>query len=120
MTAKILVTGATGNTGSEIVKQLAAQAVSVRALVRNPAKAEAINLPDVEIVSGDFDDINSLTSALQGIEKAFLNIPDGLTGMYLAQTRLKGWLLLETDSLESAQAAISSLPMHKFWQVEYT
>jgi muconolactone delta-isomerase len=43
-----------------------------------------------------------------------------LTAMFLAQNRLKGWLVVETDSLEAAQATIDSLPMRKFWEVEVT
>jgi NADPH:quinone reductase-like Zn-dependent oxidoreductase len=47
----ILVTGATGNVGRELVAQLRAAGRAVRALTRNPKSA---NLPaDVEIVAGD-------------------------------------------------------------------
>ena len=46
----ILVTGATGNNGTEIVKRLAAKAdVQVRAMVRNRDRAGAIALPHVEV-----------------------------------------------------------------------
>ena len=38
----ILVTGATGLNGMELLRRLSARGVAVRALVRNPAKAEAI------------------------------------------------------------------------------
>jgi len=50
----ILVTGATGLNGKELLRVLSASGVALRALVRNPAKAEAIAaLPHVEIVQGD-------------------------------------------------------------------
>ena len=76
----ILVTGATGNNGTEIIKQLAAQGVQVRAMVHNRGHAGAIAqplprriaLPNVEIVEGDFDQPKTLISALAGIERAFL------------------------------------------------
>ena len=69
----ILVTGATGNNGTEIVKRLAAKAhVQVRAMVRNRERAGAIALPQVEVVEGDFDRPATLLSALAGVERAFL------------------------------------------------
>ncbi len=51
----ILVVGATGNVGREVVRQLAAAGVPLRALVRNPAKASHIRLPGVDVVVGDLD-----------------------------------------------------------------
>ncbi len=42
MISTILVTGGTGNLGSEVVRQLVAAGVSVRALVRNPQKAAGL------------------------------------------------------------------------------
>jgi uncharacterized protein YbjT (DUF2867 family) len=69
----ILVTGATGNNGTEIVKRLAAMAdVQVRAMVRNRERASAIALPHVEVVKGDFDRPAPLLSALAGVERVFL------------------------------------------------
>jgi uncharacterized protein YbjT (DUF2867 family) len=41
----ILVTGATGLNGKELLHRLSARGIAVRALVRNPAKAEAIAAP---------------------------------------------------------------------------
>lgn len=71
----ILVTGSTGTNGSEAVKQLAATGAKVRALVHNPAKAQAIEAPNVEIVAGDLADPASLGAALQGVERAYLVVP---------------------------------------------
>ena len=51
----ILITGATGNNGRELVRQLVAAGQRVRALVRNPAKATNFKGPNVEVVVGDFD-----------------------------------------------------------------
>jgi uncharacterized protein YbjT (DUF2867 family) len=69
----ILVTGATGLNGSELVRRLSAQGVPVRALVRNPAKAAALAaLPNVEIAEGDLARPNTLSVPLQGVERAML------------------------------------------------
>ena len=72
----ILVTGATGNIGGELVKQLTAHKVPFRAMVRRAKDAEALSqIKGVEAVIGDFDDENTVADALQGIERAFLLTP---------------------------------------------
>lgn len=65
-----LVTGATGNIGTELIGTLAAAGHSVRALVR-PASTAA--LPEgVERATGDLNDPASLTEALTGVRGVFL------------------------------------------------
>ncbi len=72
-TPTILITGATGNIGTELTKQLAAQRVPFRRMVRalkdtkSSADSEA-----AETVLGDFNDEKTILEALQGIERAFL------------------------------------------------
>jgi len=69
----ILVTGATGLNGSELVHRLSARGVPVRALVRNTTKARALSaLPNVEVVEGDMAHPETLSAALQGVERAML------------------------------------------------
>jgi uncharacterized protein YbjT (DUF2867 family) len=69
----ILVTGATGLNGSELMRRLSAKGIPSRALVRNPAKALPLaSLPNVEVVEGDMARPDSLTDALRGIERAML------------------------------------------------
>ncbi|AYF76869.1 NAD-dependent epimerase/dehydratase family protein [Nocardia yunnanensis] len=66
----IVVTGATGTIGSEVVRQLAARGAKVRAVSRNP---EGARVPDgVEVVRGDYLDPESLAAAFAGAEAAFL------------------------------------------------
>lgn len=69
----ILVTGATGLNGSEIVRLLSARGIPSRALVRSLAKAQPIkSLPHVEVVEGDMARPESLSAALRGVERAML------------------------------------------------
>jgi uncharacterized protein YbjT (DUF2867 family) len=68
----ILVTGATGTNGMEILKRLATGDVQVRAMVRSLDRASAFALPRVEVVEGDFDRPETLLAALAGVERAFL------------------------------------------------
>jgi len=69
----ILVTGATGLNGAELVRRLSAKGIPSRALVRNRAKAQSLAaLPNVEVVVGDMAHPDSLTDALRGVERAML------------------------------------------------
>ncbi len=81
----ILVTGATGNVGRNVVDQLVGRGASVRALVRNPAKAD---FPaGVDVVQGDLLDVDSLRSAFQGVSTLFLLnavVPDEFTQALIA------------------------------------
>jgi uncharacterized protein YbjT (DUF2867 family) len=66
----ILVTGATGHVGVELVKRLAAQGQQVRAMTRRP---RAAHFPaGVEVVGGDCDKPEGLRAAFEGVDKAFL------------------------------------------------
>lgn len=66
----ILVTGATGNVGSEVATALTARGEEVRAVMRNPDRGA---LPEgIEVVRGDLDLPHSLTSALDGARGVFL------------------------------------------------
>jgi uncharacterized protein YbjT (DUF2867 family) len=66
----ILVTGATGHVGAELVEQLHLRGLPVRAMTRRPAAAL---LPaGVEVVHGDCDEPDSLTAAFEGVDRAFL------------------------------------------------
>jgi len=71
----ILVTGATGTVGREVVAQLAAAGAPVRALVRDPGKAAALLPAGVDLAPGDLDRPATLAAALQGVEKVFLLSP---------------------------------------------
>ena len=69
----ILVTGATGVNGRALLNRLSANGVAARALVRNPAKAEALAaLPHVEIAQGDMARPETLATALRDIDRAML------------------------------------------------
>lgn len=90
----ILVTGATGKTGSAAALGLVGRGVRVRALVRNPQKAEALRAAGAELVVGDVGDAAALAAALRGAEKAVLVLPNG-----------PRQLLLELQFVEAAEAA---------------
>ena len=68
----ILVTGATGNNGIELIKRLSSLGAAVRGMVRKQHDRGSGTLPGVEFMTGDFDDPGSIRRALEGIERAFL------------------------------------------------
>ena len=71
----ILVTGATGKVGSEVVRQLASESVPVRAFVRDPARASGVRLPGVDVAVGDLGRPETLDRALSGVNRVFLLSP---------------------------------------------
>jgi uncharacterized protein YbjT (DUF2867 family) len=65
----ILVTGATGNVGSQVVSALLEAGESVRTLVRG---APGSALAGVEVAAGDLNRPETLTTALTGVDAVFL------------------------------------------------
>jgi len=68
----ILITGATGSNGGELLKRLSALGVPLRAMVRSTSGRANDLSRGVELVTADFDDGESIACALEGIERAFL------------------------------------------------
>jgi len=68
---KVLVTGATGTVGSELVKALLQRGAQVRALTRNQPKPSTFP-GTVEIAVGDLTDPVSIAEAIKGADKLFL------------------------------------------------
>jgi uncharacterized protein YbjT (DUF2867 family) len=66
------ITGATGDVGSKVVRQLLQRGERPRIFVRDAAKAHALFDGSVDVFVGDLADPASLQPALQGIEKLFL------------------------------------------------
>ncbi|MFE7843408.1 NAD(P)H-binding protein [Streptomyces sp. NPDC057474] len=71
----VLVTGATGSVGRQVVDRLVRAGADVRALTRNPATAR---LPQgVEVYAGDLERPQTLAAALGGVERLYLfPVPD--------------------------------------------
>ncbi|MBR8293436.1 NmrA/HSCARG family protein [Burkholderia cenocepacia] len=66
----ILVTGATGRIGRQLVRQLVDRGADVRVLVRDPAKADFPAA--VTVAQGDMLDVDALRAAFSGVRTLFL------------------------------------------------
>ena len=77
MTETILITGATGTVGNEVVKQLSAKGenIIVKAAARSATDNTFENLNRVQVVQLDYDKPDSLAVALKGVDKLFLLTP---------------------------------------------
>jgi uncharacterized protein YbjT (DUF2867 family) len=72
MPKTILITGATGNVSSGIIAQLKDSEHSLRALVRNPEKAEELRRQGVEICVGDLEKPWTLGPAFAGADTVWI------------------------------------------------
>jgi uncharacterized protein YbjT (DUF2867 family) len=83
----ILVTGASGNIGSEIVKQLlgVAPAFSIKAAVHSRQNVKNVKDGDrVKVIPIDYNESDTLREALKDVDKLFLLTPDVPNAAYLA------------------------------------
>ncbi|MFI6587244.1 NAD(P)H-binding protein [Embleya sp. NPDC050493] len=119
----ILVTGATGNVGRQVVGQLRAAGVPVRALARRP---EAAGLPpEVEVAAGDLAEPDTLAAALTGVEAVFLVWPflttEGAPGVldavtahtdrvvYLSSSRVRDDVDRQADPISGLHAGMEGV-----------
>jgi dihydroflavonol-4-reductase len=65
------LTGATGFVGGELARQLRTDGHTVRALVRDPARAAGLTAQGVELVAGDLDDLDALRGLCTGVDGLF-------------------------------------------------
>ncbi len=70
----ILITGSTGQIGTQVIENLLERPVEIRALTRSPNTAKFPR--GVEAVKGDLSNIDSLRTAMQGVSTLFLLVPN--------------------------------------------
>lgn len=102
---RVLVTGATGNTGSRLVPALRDAGVDVRAFVRDESKAQPLREAGAEIVVGDLDRPETIEPAVQGVDKIYLLTWNGPTQLQHVQNVLEA----------ARQAGTPYIVRHSMW-----
>ena len=82
---RVLVTGATGNTGSLLVPKLLSVGISVRIFVRDEKKAESFKDLGAEVVLGDLDKPETIIPAVKDVDKIYLLTWNGPTQLRQAE-----------------------------------
>lgn len=85
---KVLVTGATGNTGSLLVPALLREDIDVRIFVRDDAKAKPLQDLGAEVITGDLDTPESILPAVINVDKIYLLTWNGKTQLQQAENVL--------------------------------
>lgn len=99
----ILVTGATGNVGRELTRQLLDMGERIRLLTRSPS---TVSVPTgAEVVGGDLGRPATLGPALVGVRRLFLNVPPGTGQGVLEVARAHGVRRVVVLSSGNARAA---------------
>jgi NAD(P)H dehydrogenase (quinone) len=76
MTGKVLVSGATGDTGRAAVRQSLALGLQVRGMARGiDSRSENLKIIGAEIVTGDLMEIDTIRAAMEGVDAAYFVWP---------------------------------------------
>ena len=105
---KVLVTGATGNTGSLLVPQLLQADVDVRVFVRDEAKAKAYKDSGAEVIVGDLDKPETILPAVKDVDKIYLLTWNGETQLQQAKNVIEA----------AKQAGKPHIIRHSMWGSE--
>jgi uncharacterized protein YbjT (DUF2867 family) len=112
----ILITGATGKSGSATASTLNDLGQNYRALIRNPEKQEELKALGAEIVIGSIEDNQSLVKAMSGVEKVLILLPNSENQLALetqivdvaVQNGVKH--IVKVSSIEATPDATSPIP----------
>lgn len=120
----ILITGATGKTGTPVIEQLLERGYPVRAFVRRlDQRSQRLSELGAEVVKGDFMDLESLRQGMKGIKRVYFCYPplDGLleatTNVAIAAREEGIEALVNMSQLPAREYAKSPLSL-EHWQAE--
>ena len=111
----ILITGATGKIGSELIQDLTARRCEFKVMVRTREAVKACEAKGIKAVLGDFSQPASFAAALTGVKQVFLltiPLPDApvLEARFLETCRIKGIQhIVRVSAIGANPAATSGL-----------
>lgn len=104
----LVITGATGHIGSQLVHSLLAQGHRVTAVARPSQRLDALQQAGAAIAPGDLLDVAFLTQVLNGADAAFLMIPpNGQAADVLADMRQGGEAIAQAMQAAGLRQAVS-------------
>jgi len=117
----ILVTGATGNVGANVVRDLVAHGVPVRAFVRDRDKALPMLGDRTDLLVGDLADTDAIHRAVQGVDRVFLacgNVPGQVQYERAVIDAAKDAGVTRVVKLSSPRPALDSPLVFDRWHAE--
>ena len=121
----LLLTGVTGKTGGASAQALLKKGIKFRAIVRNADKAVALKASGVELVIGDVTDRAVLETALAGVEKALMTMPNGekqleLEKQFIDVAKARGVKhVIKMSSMEAVPNATAPIPKIHYASEQY-
>jgi NAD(P)H dehydrogenase (quinone) len=121
---KFLITGATGATGGEAVRQLLERQQAVRALAHRPdERSKQLQKLGAEVVFGDFLDFDTVRAALNGVQRAYFCYPIGpglvqATAQFAQAAKEAGVEVIVNMSQKSARSEAKSVAARQHWLSE--
>ena len=112
----ILITGATGKTGSATAKSLNQMGVKYRALIRNEEKIEALESMGADVIHGSVEDTDAVEKSMENVETVLILLPNSEGQLSLEKQlvdsakKLGVKRLVKVSSIEATPDATSPIP----------
>ncbi len=112
----ILITGATGKTGSAAIQELSNRNIPFRVLIRNEDKLNQITDMGGEVIIGAIEDDAALNQAMEGVQKALVLLPNSEQQLFLEKKVVDAALeanvqhIVKMSSMEAVPEATSPIP----------
>ena len=121
----ILITGATGKTGSATAKSLGEKGETFRALIRNEEKKEGLESLGGEVVIGSIENTEVVNQSMQGVKTVLVLLPNSESQLALEKQLVDSAKqagverIVKMSSIEATQDATSPIPKLHLESEEY-
>ena len=121
----ILITGATGKTGSATAKSLGEKGETFRALIRNEEKKEGLESLGGEVVIGSIENTDVVNQSMQGVKTVLVLLPNSESQLALEKQLVDSAKqagverIVKMSSIEATPDATSPIPKLHLESEEY-